>query len=74
MKIADARALKCGLYVVHWKDGSSSKAAVGMTHSGERWLAPTNWTAPTTDKRAWSLVDRVEPVQPSTRTRSAISL
>ena len=38
--------LKCklGVYEVFWKSGGSSIAAIGMTYSGQRWLAPTNWT------------------------------
>jgi hypothetical protein len=38
--------LKCklGVYEVFWKSGVSSIAAIGMTFSGQRWLAPTNWT------------------------------
>lgn len=39
--------LKCvsGIYEVYWKSGRSSLAAIGITHTGNRWLAPTNWTS-----------------------------
>ena len=38
--------LKCklGIYEIFWKSGGSSLAAIGMTYSGKRWFAPTNWT------------------------------
>jgi hypothetical protein len=35
-----------GLYRIHWRDGGNSLASIGVTESGGRWLAPTNWVAP----------------------------
>lgn len=35
-----------GLYRVHWKDGGTSLAAIGLMYDGQRWCAPTNWAAP----------------------------
>lgn len=56
-------SIKPGLYRVFWKTGGSSLAAVGMTADGGRWLAPTNWLAPTTDQRHWEEdVDRLEAI------------
>jgi len=56
MTHADIRVLDLGLYVVYWKSGGSSLAAVGMDEKGDRWLAPCNWVnVPTYD---WSDVDR----------------
>jgi hypothetical protein len=37
--------LKNGVYRIFWREGGSSLAAVGITDSGDRWMAPTNWTA-----------------------------
>lgn len=35
-----------GLYRIHWKDGGSSLAAIGMCRNGAWWVAPTNWVEP----------------------------
>jgi hypothetical protein len=35
-----------GLYRIHWYDGGSSLAAIGVGRDGGRWVAPTNWVAP----------------------------
>ena len=43
----DVQNLDHGLYRVYWKKsqgGGTSLASVGILHSGQRWLAPTNWT------------------------------
>lgn len=37
--------MKLGLYIIHWKSGGTSEAAVGQMCSGRKWFAPTNWTA-----------------------------
>lgn len=34
-----------GLYRVWWKSGGSSLASIGGLYNGDRWIAPTNWTA-----------------------------
>lgn len=53
-----------GLYIVHWKSGGTSKAAIGMLPNGNRWIAPTNWVRPGTWPAAdeWHDIDHVEPV------------
>jgi hypothetical protein len=33
-----------GIYRIFWKSGGSSVASIGMTYSGKRWVAPSNWT------------------------------
>lgn len=42
----DLRDVDQGLYRVYWKSGGSSLAAIGITSSGGRWIAPTNWIDP----------------------------
>lgn len=44
--------LKIGLYRVFWNNGSYSLAAIGLFYSGEKWIAPVNW----------SFDDRVSPI------------
>lgn len=56
MKKADVRNLVPGLYLLHWKSGGKSLAAVGMTCSGGRWMAPINWEFPTEDQKHWRVV------------------
>lgn len=59
----ESKHLQNGLYVIYWKSGGSSLAAVGILHNGERWYAPTNWTNKSTDGIAcskWSGVERVK--------------
>lgn len=51
-----------GLYRVHWKEGGSSLAAIGVTGSGGRWLAPINWVAPDADFVDWASIDRLERI------------
>lgn len=45
MKACKARSLDHGLYILFWKDGGLSVAAVGSNESGDRWYAPTNWVS-----------------------------
>jgi uncharacterized protein YodC (DUF2158 family) len=61
----DPRTVRPGLYRVWWVDDgnaneTNSLAAVGIGREGKRWLAPINWTRPST--LLWRLVDRLEPV------------
>jgi len=35
--------IPAGIYLVKWKDGKTSPAAVGENVNGERWLASCNW-------------------------------
>lgn len=59
MRTRDVDKLPIGVYLVHWRDDTASLAAVGMTQQGSRWLAPVNWTRPSTDRRVWRLVRRL---------------
>lgn len=45
MNQLEAKTHKHGLYILHWKGGGSSLAAVGSLHDGRRWFAPVNWTS-----------------------------
>ena len=59
----DAKKLRHGLYRIVWKSGGLSEAAIGSLHNGDRWFAPTNWTASGTSGIAstnWKLVSYVE--------------
>lgn len=60
MTLKEAKTLAPGLYRLHWLDGSASRAAVGVTENGGRWMAPTNWVAPSVNQRLWRMVARVE--------------
>jgi hypothetical protein len=53
-----------GLYVIDWKSGGSSAAAIGMKEDGSRWIAPVNWVAPSVDSSAdlWGEIERTYPV------------
>lgn len=69
MTLKESYRIKPGIYLVHWKAGGASLAAVGMSRNGDRWLAPCNWVHPTTDgstrgshREAWRHVSHVEPV------------
>lgn len=58
-----------GLYRVHWAEGGSSLAAVGMNSDGSRWIAPTNWLSPATQcgpNPWWHAVTRLELVAGTT--------
>ena len=60
---AEVARLKPGVYRLIWKGsrgGGESLAAVGVTKSGGRWMAPINWVAPTTDAILWRAVERAE--------------
>ncbi len=61
MNQREVRALRPGLYRIQWKDDDrKSLAAVGIGADGRRWLAPTNWIAPSTSKEIWRMVLNVE--------------
>lgn len=49
-------ALRPGVYVILWRAGGTSIAAVGVTADGGRWLAPLNWIEPTVDQAWWRKV------------------
>ena len=43
MRAEDVLSLPLGIYVLEWREGGESLAAVGATESGGRWYAPINW-------------------------------
>lgn len=52
-----------GLFKVYWKTeegGGVSLAAVGMSASGRRWFAPTNWLAPVWLDSQLAKIERVD--------------
>ena len=61
MNKRDVKRLKNGLYVIHWKGGGQSLAAVGCTGNGERWIAPINWIFPGVTS-VWRKVESVEGI------------
>lgn len=54
-----------GLYIIHWKSGGSSKAAIGMNDDGTRWIAATNWCRPATDPElgVWAQISGYERIE-----------
>jgi hypothetical protein len=61
----DPKTLKRGLYRVFWKQGGESLAAVGVTFSGEKWIAPCNWAIELTcrGQSTWDMIERVELIE-----------
>lgn len=61
----EVQQLKHGLYVIHWKSGGASLAAVGSKENGDRWLACCNWVTTTensnnsTNFNIWGHVSKV---------------
>ncbi len=54
----DPEKLPHGLYLLHWRGGGTSMAAVGSDAKGRRWYMPTNWVSgPCLE---WGRVARVE--------------
>jgi hypothetical protein len=65
MDTYEASALFPGIYRLHWVEGGSSLAAVGMLHDGTRWFAPINWTGIVQERIAcvkWEMVESAEVV------------
>ena len=61
MKKSDVNKLPPGIYRLHWKTyDCTSIAAVGVTEDGDRWMAPTNWTSPTTNRAYWRMVKKAD--------------
>lgn len=56
-----------GLYEVSWVGGGKALAAVGITESGYRWIAATNFVGLTTDYRklstVWTQVEKLRRVK-----------
>lgn len=63
MRKSDVANITPGLYVLHWKEGGTSLAAVGVTASGGRWMAPVNWIRPSDDPTVWRIVKKATPVR-----------
>ena len=69
MELNEARKLKNGLYLIHWKmpyGGGHSLAAVGHLHHGDPWFACCNWTGSGSSDIAsqqWQMVERVELIR-----------
>ena len=55
----ESMQLTPGIYRIHWTEGGSSLAAIGMGMDGSRWLAPTNWVIPT-EYVKWETVQSAE--------------
>jgi len=65
MSAWEATGLFPAIYRLHWMEGGSSLAAVGMLHDGARWFAPVNWTGVVQERIAsvaWDKVERAELV------------
>lgn len=45
MTYVEAQRLDHGLYLLFWKSGGESLAAVGSDSGGRRWFAATNWVS-----------------------------
>ena len=63
MKLSEVKKLPLGLYVVHWKSGGTSLAAIGMKRDGDRWLAPVNWVFPTGEQHIWRTIEKLEHIE-----------
>ena len=65
MKKKKVQQLKHGLYILYWKTGGSSDAAVGSLSDGSRWFAPINWTSKYANGIActrWKIEKKVQKV------------
>ena len=60
MKQEKAARLRNGIYIVYWKSGGKSIAAVGQKQNGKMWLAPINWIFAGSGKMTWGLVKKVQ--------------
>lgn len=67
MRKADVQKLPHGVYRIHWRSPAGiSLAAVGSTHDGTRWMAPTNWVSADNESpkiattKYWRAVERAE--------------
>lgn len=56
----EVKLLSSGLYKIYWKTGGTSQASVGVMADGGKWLAPTNWVAPTSDPNIWKSIEKVK--------------
>ena len=65
MTSQEVNQLKHGLYVIHWKSGGSSLAAIGSQENGRRWMACCNWVHTTEgygdsqNEQIWEMIQKV---------------
>jgi hypothetical protein len=57
------RELKIGIYRIYWTEGGSSIAAVGITQTGDKWIAPLNWVHPSENMEVWEKVEEAVPLR-----------
>jgi hypothetical protein len=61
----EVQTLRHGLYLIHWKNGGKSLAAIGSKYNGDRWICCTNWTSAadkgtdTYNQEIWETIDKV---------------
>ena len=61
MNKLEVQNLDHGLYMIYWKSGGESLAAVGSMANGDRWMSPINWVTPGTDSiKYWHQVEKVD--------------
>ena len=53
---------KYGVYKVFWRSGGHSVASIGGLYDGQRWLAPSNWTAPNGHNPTCLLMDKINDI------------
>lgn len=59
MTTKKVKELNSGIYIIFWKAGGQSTAAIGITRDGFRWMAPLNWVYPSDKKKCWREVKKV---------------
>ena len=52
--------IKCGIYIIYWKNGGTSVAAIGMMKDGSRWISPTNWITTSKDQHVFNDIKKLE--------------
>lgn len=60
MTLEEFNSLKHGIYRIHWLSGGISVAAIGVDSHGNRWIAPTNWVAPSYGPSVYKEIKEVE--------------
>jgi len=61
----EVQTLRHGLYLIHWKNGGKTLAAIGSKYNGDRWICCTNWTSAadkgtdTYKQETWDAIDKV---------------
>lgn len=59
----EAYNLKNGLYLIAWKSGGSSLAAVGRRSDGSVWIAPCNWINLDDTTNHWNEIQHVRVIE-----------